>query len=1175
MPGKSLERQLLIVSVGEYSLSVWIFILLFGILANQSSSASSFMIRYAHARDSNYKKQVNLNSGILDHIAFIHSSLADGHPLVKYIWKMGERNLPMVGAKIVDNGKPFRFMLSTHGKAEGLTLVLREFRTVNSGGIAYLVNVNGRNIAFRNEQLSDAGPTTAFIDIPSDIAKTGKLTVILTNVASAPVQISEATLYENMEAFTRKAGMIQPLTVYITGNADPAQLQKWRSVWQDQPDIRLGVCYATFPIAQWPPEQQKSELQKLIACCQQYRFPLQVDPISWWGGTPSGCDGLGGQWNDVTYQQVTYSPSLNQFGLSIPNVWSNTPWLTMGNPRLNAFRSAGLQTFGSLMREAYLHNKKDFPVKSIVVDNEPTYWVFYNPGGSPFSEANTPDAIADFNPSMVAAARMQGVNLDPHGGLKELEKKFLRNALTSYDHEMHSALQSGLGDIPLSSQVYTHAVETTCNGIYSSVVQDVGTGVLRNSRLGVEDDPYVYGNYDQFREIGIPSSINVERGGESKVWPDVENAFAAGCNSVTLFNPPAEAAIENIRTGLKTGWQDYLPQPWRQSLYTVNFRQDHWLDTVPVIHDHIIETGGKLLGDRLGQDNILLVHLRSQQTIGKPQFGPLVLSYKARAFVFQKEDPNGFLAVSAGVTRENMQEVSRLYNNGGITRHVDLTSIAKNSSELWVQFTFHPLGLTDWVNLFSFSLDRPWSYESLNATNRSYRAERLRAESSIAGWRADAAWSLRQAASVQKAHRVKQDNSVMAKARKLFAEGYYPEANALARQIGMRNMSPAAGFPKGWGAPASDRVETGELRAISASSITIDPYQPGFSGRIISIAPDAHIDFTLNGTHHSGASWSDLKSGDDVQVHVRNGLAAHIQASRGSKEARIADFTSSTPFAVPTITLVGQPARPIGLWTIKDSTGKTWIYQVGALPLKNGEMVNASWNPRTGRLINVQPVDKTTDASYGESDTVPQKIISPMGKKLTLKFNDEFNPVPDKDGKLYIDQSKWQTTFWQGSSERTLWGNLEAQYYTDKDYWGDGKILPEKNGTLNPFSFKKPGILTISAWKVPQELWKKFYMGEERCFASGLLISDHRFDFKYGYVEGRFKLPANRGAWPAFWLLGDDPTKPTAAEAHEWGPEVDIFEFFGHRPTKFSAGIIGRNDENTIFTLDIMMLERI
>lgn len=192
-------------------------------------------------------------------------------------------------------------------------------------------------------------------------------------------------------------------------------------------------------------------------------------------------------------------------------------------------------------------------------------------------------------------------------------------------------------------------------------------------------------------------------------------------------------------------------------------------------------------------------------------------------------------------------------------------------------------------------------------------------------------------------------------------------------------------------------------------------------------------------------------------------------------------------------------------------------------------------------------------------------------QKLPLKFRDEFQPVKDKDGKPYIDRRKWQTTFWQGSGERTLLGNIEAQYYVDKDYVdkdynGEGGILPEANGSLNPFSFEKPGMLTISALKTPQKLWKKFYMGEERPFSSGLLISDGHFTLQYGYVEGRFKLPSARGAWPAFWMLGDDPSRKTRDEAYEWGPEV---EFFRHRPTKHSAGIHGRDGDKISFSFGI------
>lgn len=195
-------------------------------------------------------------------------------------------------------------------------------------------------------------------------------------------------------------------------------------------------------------------------------------------------------------------------------------------------------------------------------------------------------------------------------------------------------------------------------------------------------------------------------------------------------------------------------------------------------------------------------------------------------------------------------------------------------------------------------------------------------------------------------------------------------------------------------------------------------------------------------------------------------------------------------------------------------------------------------------------------------DGVPQAIVTPLGYRRTLRFDDEFNAVIDKDGQPYIDRRKWLTTFWQGSSQRTLGGNQEAEYYVDKYYGGDGKV--PKDQRINPFSFETPGILTISATKTPESLWTDYWMARERCYASGLLVSDGHFTFEHGYIEGRFKLPSNRGAWPAFWLLEDaGPQSISGDDAHPWPPEVDIFEFFGHRPTKHSAGFIPKKGEKT------------
>lgn len=217
-------------------------------------------------------------------------------------------------------------------------------------------------------------------------------------------------------------------------------------------------------------------------------------------------------------------------------------------------------------------------------------------------------------------------------------------------------------------------------------------------------------------------------------------------------------------------------------------------------------------------------------------------------------------------------------------------------------------------------------------------------------------------------------------------------------------------------------------------------------------------------------------------------------------------------------------------------------------------------------LVSLISLLMLTSAAFAQGVTVPRTITSPLGKKMALKFNDEFDAVRDKDGKPYIDRSKWETTFWQGSGERTLKGNKEAQIYMDKDYGGpNGRVAPAQR--INPFSFEKPGVLTITATRVPDSLRADYGTVMERPFAAGLLTTDKTFTFKYGYVEGRFKLPPYRGSWPAFWMLGNDPSLGDPVKAHAWPPEIDIFEFMGHWKTKFSGNVLAPKGEKNPWRL--------
>jgi beta-glucanase (GH16 family) len=59
---------------------------------------------------------------------------------------------------------------------------------------------------------------------------------------------------------------------------------------------------------------------------------------------------------------------------------------------------------------------------------------------------------------------------------------------------------------------------------------------------------------------------------------------------------------------------------------------------------------------------------------------------------------------------------------------------------------------------------------------------------------------------------------------------------------------------------------------------------------------------------------------------------------------------------------------------------------------------------------------------------------------------------------------------------------------------------------------------------------------------SGLVTTKERFNFRYGYLEARVKMPRGRGMWPAFF------TTPVRRRAHV--PEIDIFELLGTDSTR-------------------------
>lgn len=147
----------------------------------------------------------------------------------------------------------------------------------------------------------------------------------------------------------------------------------------------------------------------------------------------------------------------------------------------------------------------------------------------------------------------------------------------------------------------------------------------------------------------------------------------------------------------------------------------------------------------------------------------------------------------------------------------------------------------------------------------------------------------------------------------------------------------------------------------------------------------------------------------------------------------------------------------------------------------------------------------STGNSISTSETITVFVAEHVPQ---LVWSDEF----DTDGSP--DVTKWGYNIGIGSNG---WGNGESQYYTNRSE----NVIVES------------GFLKITAKK-------ENYNGSE--YTSTRMLTEGKFDFTYGKVEVRAKLPFGEGTWPAIWMLGSNLSSvgwPACGE-------IDIMEHWGH-----------------------------
>ena len=143
--------------------------------------------------------------------------------------------------------------------------------------------------------------------------------------------------------------------------------------------------------------------------------------------------------------------------------------------------------------------------------------------------------------------------------------------------------------------------------------------------------------------------------------------------------------------------------------------------------------------------------------------------------------------------------------------------------------------------------------------------------------------------------------------------------------------------------------------------------------------------------------------------------------------------------------------------------------------------------------------------------------VSVNATDSTLFWSEEF------DNPGAPNPAKWGYDIGTGSNG---WGNAELQYYTSRS-----QNVYVSDGTLKIKAIKED------------------YNGSG--YTSTRMVSKGKFEFKYGKIEVRAKVPPEIGTWPAVWMLGADFPGVVWPNCGE----IDIMEHRGSEPNRIVGAL--------------------
>lgn len=249
-----------------------------------------------------------------------------------------------------------------------------------------------------------------------------------------------------------------------------------------------------------------------------------------------------------------------------------------------------------------------------------------------------------------------------------------------------------------------------------------------------------------------------------------------------------------------------------------------------------------------------------------------------------------------------------------------------------------------------------------------------------------------------------------------------------------------------------------------------------------------------------------LAAETQTPILVRIGaVSTRVAIQRGRGRARLTAHVGGRRLTVRAFGAFGAPH--LAVTAIRRLTGLRRTHQHKASPSRHRAIPPATVKQSHTTASPAAPATAaaaTPAAGSGASSTAGSPVVPPAGTGATgaagppgnaaswqLAFDDEFNGTA-------LDTSKWSTG-WMGSGITAPVNPEELQCY-------DPAQVSEGNGELDLSLIAKTETCG----------------GETRAYASGLIDTDGKFSYTYGYLEARVWVPGNGtiADWPAIWTDG-------------------------------------------------------